>query len=102
MEHIKSFKQLGIDLDQLAGKKIEINKVLNKEVMITDHRIDPSKYPNEGNGLRLTLQIFLDEELRIIFTSSVVLQNQIAKVLKTDFPFKATITPLSPRGYKFT
>lgn len=103
MTEIKSFKDLGIDrTHQLPGKKIGINMVLNKEIIITDYSIDKSKYPDEGNGLCLTLQFMLEDEQRVIFTSSTILQDQIQKVLRDDFPIKATIIPLEPRGFKFT
>lgn len=103
METIKAFSELGIESEgQLTGKKIGINHVLNKVITVTKFRIDPSKFPGEGNGKRLTLQIIVDDIEHVIFTSSTVLQKQINQVKEEDFPFKATIIPLIPRGYKFT
>lgn len=101
MDQLKTFSELGIaSEDQLTGKKIGISHVLNKQVIVKAFRIDPSKYPNEGNGKRLTLQIEVDNEEHVIFTSSIIIQDQVQRVPEGSFPFKATIIPLIPRGYK--
>ena len=100
---MKSFSDLGIKHEgQLDGRKIGIDDVVGKEVTVTDYRIDRSKFPQLGNGQRLTLQIELDGVNRVIFTGSTILQDQITQVNKDDFPFKATIVRLQPRGYKLT
>lgn len=100
---IKSFSEMGISKDdQLAGLKLPIANILNREILIKAFRIDKSLYPNEGNGMRLTLQIEVDDIDRVIFTSSIIIQDQIKQVANDDFPFKATIVPLTPRGYKLT
>jgi len=99
---MKSFSDLGIGKDLLSGKKIEIQQVLNREIAVKAFSIDKSKFPAEGNGLRLTIQIIIDEVERVIFTGSTVLQDQIKQVTDGDFPFRTTIIPLSPRGFKFT
>lgn len=103
MKPVKSFSQFGIQAENhLSGKKIGIKHILNREITVKDFQISPSKYPNEGNGMRLTLQFIVDNEECVVLTGSVVLQDQIKKVAKEDFPFTTTIIPLTPMGYKFT
>lgn len=99
----KSFKDFGIEstASTFSGEKIEIYNVLNKEVLVKGYKIDPSKYPEKSNGMRLTIHIDIDGRERIIFTGSVILQDMIKKVKADDFPFTATIIKEN-KGYKFT
>src|SRR5690606_6615060 len=100
---MKTFSELGVEpKHRLSGEKMRIKHVLNKQITITAFSIDQSKFPTEGNGKRLTIQFVLDDEEYVIFTSSVVIEDQITKVNKDDFPFMATIVALEPRGYKLT
>jgi len=101
---MKSFNELGIEMPEgnFLGNKIEISDVVNTEIVISDFKIEKSKFPEKGNGLRLVLQIIFEEKDRIIFTSSVILQDMIKRVKKEDFPFKAKIIALKPKGFKFT
>lgn len=100
---MKTFKDFGITpaSPSFTGDKIEIYNILNKEIIVNDHKIEPSKYPEKGNGNRLTLQIKIDEKDRVVFTGSVILMDMIQKVNKEDFPFTATIIKEN-KGYKFT
>ena len=100
---MKSFKDFGITTNTGAftGQKIEIYNVLNKEIVVLDHKIETSKYPEKGNGKRLTLQVKVDNEERIIFTGSIILMDMIGKVKKEDFPFTVTIVKEN-KGYRFT
>jgi|GEM_PF-2174744 len=101
---IKSFSELGIKSEnQLSGVKIGINHVLNKAIKVNDFRVGKSKFTEIGNGKLLTIQIEVDGEERIIFTSSNILHDQLEKIRAVNgFPCMATIIPLTPRGYKFT
>ena len=65
--------------------------MINREITIHDYKIEPSLYPDKGNGLRLVLQITFKEELRIIFSSSIVLMDLIKQVPKDEYPFTTTI-----------
>lgn len=98
-----SFKDFGITATNqpFTGEKIEIFNVLNKEIIVMDHKIEDSKYPEKGNGKRLTLQVEVDGKERVIFTGSVILQDLIKKVPAASFPFTATIIKEN-KGYKFT
>lgn len=100
---MKTFSELGVESTaKLTGLKIRMKDILNRQVTVKAFSIDQSKFPNEGNGKRLTIQIMVGGEERVLFTSSLVLQEQITKVNPSDFPFMATIVALEPRGYKMT
>lgn len=49
-----------------------------------------SKYPEKGKEA-LVLQIYFEDEARIVFTGSKVLIDQISQINVDDFPFKTTI-----------
>ncbi|AIM37413.1 hypothetical protein KO02_12475 [Sphingobacterium sp. ML3W] len=99
---MRNFSDFNIQINRFEGKKIEMDDVIDQDIQILDYKIEPSKYPEKGNGLRLTLQIKFEGKNRIIFTSSVILQEQCIKVRAVDgFPFTAKIISLKPKGFKF-
>lgn len=106
MEQINAFSQYDVQTSQLTGKKIELEEVLNQNITVSDYRINPSKYANNGrgNGMCLSLQIKHEGVDRVVFTGSVILQEQITKAKEQGikFPFTTTIVQLKPKGYKFT
>ena len=77
----------------LMGDKIKIEEILNKEVVFTSMKTEPSKM-NKGEDY-LKVQI-ADGEIdgkpiyKIFFSSSKVLMKQFKKY-KSFMPFKATI-----------
>ena len=100
---MRKFSELNISASAqgLKGKKISIDEVLNKEIIVEAYRIANSKYDDKGNGKCLYLQIKLDNEERVVFSGSVVLQDIIEQVPADDFPFQTTIIKRNKR-YEFT
>lgn len=90
---MKQFSDFGIKLknSHFVGDKIRIAKVFNREIIIHGYKIEPSKFKDKSEN-RLCLQIELNNEKHIIFTSSTVLKDQITQVTDDLFPFRATIT----------
>jgi len=91
---MKRFSDFNIQITSKAfeGDKITILKVLDKEIIVHDFKVEESKcYKDRGNGLCLYLQISYRDEKRIIFTSSGYLQELIKQVPKSEFPFTTTI-----------
>jgi len=72
-------------------------KVLNKEIEVHRFRIEPSKYPEKGNGKRLDMEILVDGVKRVLFSGSVILQEVIQKIPAESFPFKTTIVKENER-----
>jgi len=91
--NMKLFSDLNVPAPtgSFIGEKIKIAKIMNREIVILDSRIDDSKYPKNKSGKVLMLQLEVDAEKRILFTGSDVLIGQIQHVKKEDYPFKATI-----------
>jgi hypothetical protein len=84
------------------GDKIKIAKILDREILIHDYKIEDSKhFKDRGNGKCLHLQISLNNEKHIVFTGATGLIETITQVPKEDFPFITTIREENDR-YKFT
>jgi hypothetical protein len=84
-----------------SGDKIKMNKILNKEIIVHKFRIEESKYKEKGNGKRLDIQIELNGNMYICWSSSIVLQDMIQQIPQSSFPFKTTIVMENER-YQFT
>ena len=91
--NMKSFAEFNIPAPtgSFTGEKIKIAKIMNREIIVHDSRIDDSKYPKNKSGKVLILQLEVDDEKRVLFTGSDVLINQIQHVSREDYPFKVTI-----------
>jgi hypothetical protein len=86
------------------GSKIKISRILNKEIVVHDFKIEESKVPafrEKGSGKCLHLQISFDNEMHVVFTSGTGLIETIMQVPRDQFPFTTTIVEEDDR-YKFT
>lgn len=72
------------------GEKVDIYSIFNKQIVITDYKIEASKF-DRGTGKRLVLQIQIDGKDHIIFTGSSVLMDMIQQVNKNELPIRTTI-----------
>lgn len=88
---MNSFKDFGIKATSktFIGDKIKVEKVLNKEIVVHDFKIEDSKV--KAGTKCLYLQIELANEKRVLWTGSGVLLEMIQQVPKDRFPFKTTI-----------
>lgn len=106
MNQINTFSQYNVTTSQLIGKKIEIEDVIDQQIIVSDYRIGPSKYAGNGrgNGMCLSIQVEHEGLDRVIFTGSVILQEQITKAKEAGmkFPFSTTIIKIKPKGFRFT
>ncbi len=91
--NMKSFSEFKIPAPtgSFTGEKIKIAKIMNREIVVLDSRIDDSKYPKNKSGKVLLMQLEIDGEKRVLFTGSDVLISQIQHVQKEDYPFTVTI-----------
>jgi len=99
---MKSFKDFGIKpaLTSMLGDKIKIDRILNRQIIVHDYRIEDSKYGN-GSSKCLYLQIELNGIRNVVFTGSAVLIDLIQQVPKSEFPFTSTIIKDNER-FEFT
>lgn len=88
-QSIKQFNSFGIKpiIKAFIGDKIKVDKILDKEIIVHDFKVVPSKY----NGECLYLQITFKEEKRVVFTSGTALIETLNQIPKSDFPFKTTV-----------
>ncbi|KXK47575.1 MAG: hypothetical protein UZ05_CHB002002199 [Chlorobi bacterium OLB5] len=89
---MKTFKDFGIkaETQSFTGDKVKIKKIINKEITVHHYKVTDSKHFE--NKKCLHLQIELDGEKKVIFTSSNTLLSMIQSVPKdSGFPFKTII-----------
>ena len=99
---MKSFKDLNVQTSgRMIGDKIKINKVLNREVVVHNAKIEPSKFSKNKSGKCLYLQIELEGERHVVFTGSDVLIEAIVQIKNDDYPFVTTIVK-SGEYFQFT
>ncbi len=69
-----------------------MSKILNKQIVVHAYKIEDSKvFRDRGTGKCLHLQISLNNDKHVVFTSSSGLISEIQQVDPGDFPFMATI-----------
>lgn len=93
----KRFNEFAKGHVPLEGKKMTLSDVLNREILVTDYRVSPSKFSPAGC---VTIQFQIDGETRIVFTGSTVLASQLENY-KDEIPFFATIKKIE-RYFTFT
>jgi hypothetical protein len=89
---MNNFKDLGLRPSSvgMAGEKVKIERLLNKEIVVLHFRIEDS---NKKAGTKcLWLQIELEGQKRVLFTGAQALIEVIQKVPAAHFPFTTTIT----------
>lgn len=85
---VKKFSDFSTEEKRLDGDKVKIDEILGKEITILAFRILPSKH-NIANDY-LILQFSINDENKVLFTGSKVLQDQLERY-KDQLPFMATI-----------
>lgn len=82
----------------LDGDKLTMGDILNKEIIVKDFRVMPSKCVRDKDCLQL--QFELEGKTYIVFSNSVVLIKQITKY-SDKLPFISTIKKVGSY-YTFT
>ena len=86
------------------GNKIKMARILNREIVVHAYKIEDSKvqaFREKGTGKCLHLQISVENDMHVVFTSSSGLIEMIQMVPEDKFPFTTTIVEENDR-YKFT
>lgn len=78
-----------------------MKKVIGIRIKILFYKIVPSDFPDKGNGLRLDMQIEMDDTKYLLRTSSIQLQEMIKQVPDSGFPINTTIME-DGESFKFT
>jgi ribosomal protein L31 len=100
---MKEFKEFNIktSLQNFVGEKIYIHRIINREVIVHDFKVEKSKF-DTGDGKCLYIQIEVDSRKHILFTGSKALRSMIEQVPREDFPFKTVIIEEADKSLKFT
>lgn len=99
---MNAFKDFQITSSRVAftGDKIKIDRILNREIVVHDYKIEKSKF-EKASGKCLFLQIEIGQTKHVVFTGSTGLMDQIEKVPRDKLPFKTTIVKENER-FEFT
>jgi len=103
---MNSFQQFDIKVVNkgFEGDKIKMSRILNKEIIVHEFRLEQSKvkaFQERGSDKCLHLQISINGEKHVVFTSSSGLIMAIEQVPPDGFPFKTVIIQENDR-YRFT
>jgi len=101
---MNNFNQFNIQAPSkgFEGDKIKISRILNREIIVHDFKIEDSKvFKEKGSGKCLQLQISFNNNKHVIFTSASGLIEVIQQIPENGFPFTTTIIPDNDR-YIFT
>lgn len=92
---------MGITVTSRAfvGDSVKIERLLNREITIHHFKITDST--KKAGTMCLYLQLELDGQKRVLFTSAKALMEAIQKVPEDGFPFTATIVKQNDR-FEFT
>ena len=93
---MKKFNQFNIKppVKGFEGDKIKMSKILGREIIVHAFKIVDStvkEFQDKGSGKCLHLQIEVNDEKRIVFTSSMGLIDTIEQIPVDGFPFTTTI-----------
>lgn len=88
MSELKRFSEFSEEPKLLDGEKLKLDNILGKEVTIINYRVGKSKFHSDQSYL--TIQISVEDITYIVFTGSLVLENQLIKY-NSQLPFIATI-----------
>ncbi len=78
----------GDDFGAIAGRKMKINDILGRDIIITGFQTAPSR--KKADAQCVTIQFLMDGELRIVWTGSLVLQRLLKKYAD-KIPFQTRI-----------
>ncbi len=90
---MRKFSDFADEKAALEGEKIKLDDVLNRPVEVLQYRVLTGKYETEKC---LQVQIRIDGQLKVIFTGSKILLEQLEKY-HNQLPFESTI--IRPHRY---
>lgn len=94
------FSEFAEESTPLDGKKIAIDDILNKDIVVKGATVKASKFERPNTSNCATVQIELDGEIRVFFTGSSVLISQCERY-KDKMPFVAQIKKVN-KYYTFS
>jgi len=96
----KRFSDFADEEQPIEGDKVKIDSILNKEILVTAYKVKKSKYEKSNSGQCVTVQFKIDSTIKIFFTGSCVLLDQLEKY-GHEMPFLTTVKKVD-RYYTFS
>jgi hypothetical protein len=81
--HFSEFGEKG----PLEGEKTQLQQILDKEILVTDFRIQKSRFKDDNY---ITIQFLRDDKKFVVFTGSEVLRDQLQRN-QSKLPFYTTV-----------
>ena len=91
---MKRFSDFAEEEKPLDGYKAKIEDILDKEIEIRNFKLANSNFSKNQSGKYATIQFVCNGELRVLFTGSDVLIDQLKKY-KKEIPFMSTIIKIN-------
>ncbi len=88
--HVSSFSEIsdGNDFGDIPGRKIRINDIIGRDIIITGFQLAPSHKKQDSDYL--TIQFLLNGQLYITWTGSIILRRILEKYFD-KLPFQTKI-----------
>lgn len=98
----KRFSDFGIKVkpNKMPGQRGPLRHILEMEIMVTDFRIKPSKYPEKSDRC-LWIQYKFDNKLYVAFSIAQFLMTQLEELPEGGLPFYTKISNKN-EIYEFT
>ena len=99
---IRKFSDFAKDELRLDGKKIRIDDILNKDIIILGYRLSDSHYSKNKSGKYVTVQFEYenDENKNIFFSGSDIIIDELKKY-ESNIPFETKVVKIN-RYYTFS
>ncbi|MFW6327295.1 MAG: hypothetical protein ACOC2F_03200 [Bacteroidota bacterium] len=99
---MKKFSDFAQEEIAFTGDKVPLEKLLNVPIIVTNYRLNESKYKKGNSDKCVTVQFYYhnDHKQFVFFSGSSVLINQCEKY-KDEMPFEVKIQKVN-RYYTFS
>ena len=99
LNNVESFADFA-ESRPLEGDKVKIANILNKEIIVTNYRVQNSKQKKDTKCVTIQFVYPGFDEPYVVFTGSTVLQRQLEEY-EHKLPFRAIVKQIS-NYYTFT
>jgi hypothetical protein len=91
---MKRFSDFAQEEKPLDGVKVKLDDIVNKEIEIKVFKLANSNFSKNKNGNYAIIQFVCEGELKVLFTGSDVLIDQLEKY-KREMPFLTIIRKIN-------
>jgi hypothetical protein len=91
---MKKFSDFATEERPLDGVKVKLDDIIDKEIEIKNFKLANSNFSKNQSGKYATIQFVCEGELKVLFTGSDVLIDQLEKY-KSEMPFLTIIKKIN-------